>query len=613
MQAATNPTRSIPRDIAAAWRLLLAFWRRALLYGITFEVVLLVLLGPGLLWVLQEALAFTSAQAVVNYDIKGLVLSVRGVLLLMLAALIISFVALVGLSGPALMAAAAHEGRTMSLASVRRRIWNVFPRLASPAVLFFALLIAVAGPLLALLAGFLGSVLLLPFGGSLKTDDLPEVIANVPGVFALLAVGVLIGAYLFCRWCLVFPFLYLEQCTLRQAMRRSARTMRGHYAYAGRLLLTNELFSAIGVGAATLLMAGISYGALQTVDLDGAAFRWLLAFLMVVTALVVGAAVTLMVSRTMALLTILYKRLRGEEAQSLGDIPDETQAGIRARWVVAGVLVLIVAGTLLSLPEVNDELNKLDRRAKITAHRGSSIEAPENTLAAVRLAVEDRADYAEIDIMQAKDGTLVMLHDENLRRVAGVDRNIWDLTKEDLDKLEVGSWHDEKYRGEPIVTLGEVLAFAHGKIKLNIELKVHKREDKNFARSALAVINEHGFHDECVITSLDYGILQEIRRRQPMLRLGMIISAIVGRPERLDVDFYSTQPLIAKRKFIRSAHRADRQVHVWTLNTRKEINKALDDGADNIITDVPRLAREVLDARTPADELKAAIVRLFKE
>ncbi|MHC5010943.1 MAG: glycerophosphodiester phosphodiesterase family protein, partial [Planctomycetota bacterium] len=69
---------------------------------------------------------------------------------------------------------------------------------------------------------------------------------------------------------------------------------------------------------------------------------------------------------------------------------------------------------------------------------------------------------------------------------------------------------------------------------------------------------------------------------------------------------------LATVSFIRQAHREGREVHVWNLKTEREIRQFLDRGPDNLITDFPRVAREVLDARSPTDELRAAVIRLFR-
>ncbi|MFV1959202.1 MAG: glycerophosphodiester phosphodiesterase family protein, partial [Planctomycetota bacterium] len=277
-------------------------------------------------------------------------------------------------------------------------------------------------------------------------------------------------------------------------------------------------------------------------------------------------------------------------------------------------LVLVATGgmTVFALPGVGKELEAMDRPVKVTAHRGSSAEAPENTLAALRLAIVDGADFAEIDIQQAKDGTLVLLHDEDLSRVAGVDRPVWEMTGEELGALDVGSHFDRKFAGERVVTLDDAILTVKGHLDLNIEIKVHGHESKSFVADVVAAIRRHGFVADCVVTSLDQAALQEVKRLDPALRRGMIITAKLGAASDIDVDFYSVQPLIATVGFIQKAHDEGRDVHVWTLNTAETMRTFIVRGADNLITDRPRLAREILDARTDTDRLSDALARLFR-
>ena len=76
----------------------------------------------------------------------------------------------------------------------------------------------------------------------------------------------------------------------------------------------------------------------------------------------------------------------------------------------------------------------------ITAHRGSSMAAPENTLAAIARAIEDGADYAEIDVQETADGTVVVIHDTDLKRITGLAEKIWDVTYDEVRELDFGSW-----------------------------------------------------------------------------------------------------------------------------------------------------------------------------
>jgi glycerophosphoryl diester phosphodiesterase len=108
----------------------------------------------------------------------------------------------------------------------------------------------------------------------------------------------------------------------------------------------------------------------------------------------------------------------------------------------------------------------------IVAHRGASHDAPENTLAAFRLAWQQGADGVEGDYYLSADGRVVCIHDADTERVAGEKLMVAESTFEQLRKLEVGSWKEEAWRGEKIPTLEEVLATVPTRKKAIIELKV---------------------------------------------------------------------------------------------------------------------------------------------
>jgi glycerophosphoryl diester phosphodiesterase len=107
----------------------------------------------------------------------------------------------------------------------------------------------------------------------------------------------------------------------------------------------------------------------------------------------------------------------------------------------------------------------------IIAHRGASKEAPENTLASVNLAWAQRADAVEIDVQLSKDGHVVVIHDENTGKTAGVARKVRDQTLAELKGLDVGRWKGAAWAGEKIPTLAEVLATVPNGKRLFIEIK----------------------------------------------------------------------------------------------------------------------------------------------
>ena len=298
----------------------------------------------------------------------------------------------------------------------------------------------------------------------------------------------------------------------------------------------------------------------------------------------------------------------------LTEIPAGARAWVRRRPGVAAALLLglFVVGSWLAFPQIDKARAELGRHIEITGHRGNASVAPENTLAGLRAAIDEGADYAEIDILEAKDGTLVVIHDTNLKRLAGLDQNVYDMTGEELGRVDVGSLFAKKFAGETIPTLEAAIRTAGQELKLNIELKVHGRE-KKLVESTVALIRRMGFRKRCVITSLDAGMLAAVRRLDPELPIGIILSAYLGRVGAMDVDFYSANSLVATDAFIRAAHAIGRDVHVWTMNEPAKIRQILDRFPDNIITDYPARVRAEIERRSPEDMSMAAVRRLFRD
>ena len=121
------------------------------------------------------------------------------------------------------------------------------------------------------------------------------------------------------------------------------------------------------------------------------------------------------------------------------------------------------------MPQRNDRQSGCP--VEIVAHRGASIEAPENTLAAVELAWQLNADAVEIDVQLSRDGKLAVIHDATLTRTAGIRRNVNDLDMSELHTIDVGSWQDECWRGETIPELPNVLVTIPNGRRLFVELK----------------------------------------------------------------------------------------------------------------------------------------------
>lgn len=231
---------------------------------------------------------------------------------------------------------------------------------------------------------------------------------------------------------------------------------------------------------------------------------------------------------------------------------------------------------------------------QITAHRGDSKEAPENTLPAIQSAIDSFADYAEIDVQLTADGVVVLCHDSTLYRTGGARVRIADLTYGELLAYDVGGWFSEEYIGTSISTLEEVLILSKGKINLNIELKRISKQQE-LVDKVVELINEYEFERQCVITSMSYEALKMVKEADSTIKTGYIMSLAYGNfYENSNIDFFSMKASIVTEDIVKKAHTLGKEVHVWTVNSKNEVTRLSALGVDNIITDVPVYVQTVL-------------------
>ncbi len=230
----------------------------------------------------------------------------------------------------------------------------------------------------------------------------------------------------------------------------------------------------------------------------------------------------------------------------------------------------------------------------VTAHRGASGWAPENTLAAFAKAIEQGSDYSELDVRLSKDGVVVLSHDDSLRRTTGQPGAVRDYTVEELKAFDAGSWFGPEFTGEKMPTLQEVMRLVKGKMKLNIEVKI-TREEPLVAEKVIEIIRQEKFDKECMITSFDQATVEKVIELAPDLPAGLIFSETT----KADV-FAGPWPILSVRfsavnkEFVANARKAGKQIHVWTVNDEQKMRDLLALGVDGIITNYPDRLRKVL-------------------
>lgn len=246
-----------------------------------------------------------------------------------------------------------------------------------------------------------------------------------------------------------------------------------------------------------------------------------------------------------------------------------------------------------------DSLPKRDR-IMITAHRGASYGAPENTRASVALGIAEKADYVEIDVRLTADGVPVLMHDRALFRTTGVVNEIDKVTYAELGTYDVGCRYAERYTGETVPCLREILEVYGRKVKFNIELK--DGESRELTGAVAALIKDFGLERRCVVTSASYAQLELVKKLNGNIKTGYIISLVYGEIFGYEAaDFFSVKSDCITEQLVKSAHAKGKEIHAWTVNKAYEIKRMQELGVDNIITDKPAYVREILNGHATSE------------
>ncbi len=235
----------------------------------------------------------------------------------------------------------------------------------------------------------------------------------------------------------------------------------------------------------------------------------------------------------------------------------------------------------------------------VIAHRGAAADAPENTLAAFELALEQGADGLEFDVHLSADDVPVVIHDSRLERTTSGRGRVRDFTLGPLERLDAGSWFNRRFRrrarssyaGLRIPTLAEVLDLVRRRdCRAYVEIKRGRRIYPRLEERVLEAIGEAGVRDLAMVISFHLPTLARLRQLSSSIALGIDFT----RPKRalaaarmLGATAILPHWAFAPRRFVARAHAAGQQVLVWDLEQKVWMRSKLSDGVDGIITSHP--------------------------
>jgi glycerophosphoryl diester phosphodiesterase len=236
----------------------------------------------------------------------------------------------------------------------------------------------------------------------------------------------------------------------------------------------------------------------------------------------------------------------------------------------------------------------------IFAHRGASAYAPENTLAAFNLAVEQGADGIELDAKLSADGHVVVVHDPTLARTTGAPDQVKDMALDDLHALDAGSFFSKKFKGEKIPTLEEVFETFGKKTLINVELTNYNTRHDHLVETVCMLVKRFGLQDRVLFSSFLGSNLSDVRSFIPNAQTGLLaLPGILGAWHRsfgfAFGKYDALHPNIKNttQEQIYFVHRLKRRVHVWTVNEAHDMRRLFKWGVNAIFTDDPPLAVRV--------------------
>jgi glycerophosphoryl diester phosphodiesterase len=270
-------------------------------------------------------------------------------------------------------------------------------------------------------------------------------------------------------------------------------------------------------------------------------------------------------------------------------------------WVSLIITFMMTVGGCSRQSTETKGMQSVNNTFTIVAHRGFSAIAPENTLIAMEKAVEIGADGCETDVFRCKTGEIVLSHDNSAKRTTGVDKHITDMTFEEVEALDAGSWKGPQFKGERIPTLQAYLkllkdAHCHAVVEIKME---------GITRQVLDIIKAEGMFENTTVIAFSGNVIREVRAMEPDISCAWLYSEelkgteeerakiIVEKVRATNAHIIDIAHTMLTKAILAELHKQGILVWAWTVDDPARMKELLEWGLDSITTNRPDLALEV--------------------
>ena len=566
--------RSYWQDLKGAFYLI---WRYKWSF-ISVGILLQFVVGIGaaaLSWVFQLALLLSGESNIDKNNILSTLTNPLSLVALVLFAIVFAFLFMLEMRTMIALIYLSRTDQHLSFKKVFRQSFGRLKDFSGWNLLHFLFYMLLTLPVAGLLIGStLTDGLYIP---NFITGEFSKTIAGSIGLFLVQVLLI----YLNLRLIYTVPNIVIEELPFGTAMRKSwEMTRKGGI----RLVLRIFSFEFILSLTAILLILGLVFASSQ-LDKTGQHI-WVQTIFLVLIRLYIFL---FSVMSKLGTLGIILDN--GWEAPSRSVIKTRGSRKMKGLFVLTFLFLLTQSGMAaydLATLEVNDQV-------KIVAHRGYVAKGVENSLEALEAAAKEKASYVEMDILLTKDHQFVVMHDYNLKRLAGVDKDVKDMTLAEVQGLK----NQQDGHTSHIPSFEEFVTRAKElKMPLLVELKPHGAEPENYVDLFVQKMKDLGVEKDYPTMSLDLSVMEKVEKKAPEIKTGYVIPIQFGQFENTSVDFFAIEDFSYQEDLVTQAHEMKKELYVWTINDEQKLTAYLQRPVDGIITD------EVAEAQSLKKNLK---------
>ena len=452
--------------------------------------------------------------------------------------------------------------RHLSFKKVLRQSFGRLKDLAGRNLLYFLLYLLLTLPVAGVLIGStLTNGLYIP---TFITGEFEKTTIGSIGLFVVQLTFI----YLNLRLIYTVPNLVVEELPFGRALKKSwTMTKRGGFRLLWRILSFEFLLTFLGI----LLILGLVF-TLTVIDKEGQYFWVVTIFLVLIRTFLFIFTVLTKVGSLGIILDSAWEVPSRSVMRSKGS---RKMKGLFALTVVFLMVQSGISAYELATLKVNDQI-------KLIAHRGDVSKGVENSLEALEAAAKEKAAYAEMDILLTKDHQFVVMHDYNLKRLAGVDKDVKDMPLAEVQGLKI----QQDGHTSHIPSFEEYVKRAKElKMKLLVELKSRGGEPANYVDLFVQKMRDLGVEKDYPAMSLDLSVMEKVEKKAPEIKTGYVIPIQFGRFEKVSVDFFAIEDFSYQKNLVTQAHEMKKELYVWTINDKQKLTKYLQQPIDGLITD----------------------------